>query len=175
LTVQATGFPTNQPATVRLDGIPLGTLNENSSGRWDFRLFPSTELANGGRTVSVTVGGTTASDTFQVAGGKDGTFRVTLVWTDYPGSTAASVQLVNDLNLTVSGPGGTVMGNNTDDRRNNVEEVWIQDAEPGNYTVTVTGRNVPFGPQPFALVVSGDNLVEGPLPARSFLPLAMRK
>lgn len=175
VTVQAAGFPANQPGTVKLDGATLGTLNENSSGSWTFRLFLNTELPDGSHTVSVTAGSTTASDTFQVTGGKDGTFRVTLAWTDFPGSTGASVQLVNDLDLTVSGPQGTVKGNNTDDRRNNVEEVWIQDAGPGTYTITVRGRNVPYGPQSFALVVSGDNLVQGPSTARSFLPLAMRK
>jgi hypothetical protein len=38
---------------------------------------------------------------------------------------------------------------------NNVENVYIQSAEAGTWTVRVTGANVPYGPQPFALVVLG--------------------
>ena len=37
--------------------------------------------------------------------------KVTLVWTDYPSTPAASTHLVNDLDLKVSGPGGTFKGN----------------------------------------------------------------
>ncbi len=85
---------------------------------------------------------------------------MTLFWTDYPGTTSASVQLVNDLDLQVEGPGGGVSGgNNTTDRRNNVEEVW-QDNAAGVYEIQVSAHNIPHGPQPFALVVSGDNLVD---------------
>lgn len=187
ISVQASGFPANQSATVTLDGTNLGTLSGNASGAWNFRVFLNTESTRGSHALAVAAGSTTASDTFQVVGGKDGTFRVTLVWTDYPGATSASVQLVNDLDLTVTGPGGgTTSGNGTTDRRNNVEEVWLQNAGPGTYTVRVTGFNVPMGPQPFALVVSGDNLSEGsntptPTPTtnpalvrRGYLPLMLR-
>jgi uncharacterized repeat protein (TIGR01451 family) len=41
------------------------------------------------------------------------------------------------------------------DRVNNVEGVDLVPT-PGHYTIRVTGYNVPQGPQPFALVVSGD-------------------
>ncbi|HET6455647.1 MAG TPA: S8 family serine peptidase, partial [Armatimonadota bacterium] len=84
-------------------------------------------------------------------------FRVTLVWTDYPGALYASPALVNDLDLTVTTPtGGTLYGNGTTDRTNNVEGVDINSPATGAYTVTVNAYNVPSGPQPFALVVSGD-------------------
>ena len=82
---------------------------------------------------------------------------VTLVWTDPPGSPLAAVQLVNDLNLTVVGPDNhQYFGNGTVDSINNVEGVDIPSPSPGIYTVTVTAANVPIGPQPFALVVSGE-------------------
>lgn len=159
--VQASGFPANQPATVSLDGAVLGALPANSSGGWAFQIFLNTEIPRGTHIVNVASDSTSAQDTFEVTGGKDGTFRVTLVWTDYPGSPNASVQLVNDLDLFVTGPGGgTSAGNGTTDRRNNVEEVWLLNAGPGLYEVRITAHNVPYGPQPFALVVSGDNLIE---------------
>lgn len=82
--------------------------------------------------------------------------RITLVWTDYPASTSVSVSLVNDLDLTVQPPSGPILpGNGTTDRRNNVEGVDIASPATGSYTITVTGYNIPNGPQPFALVVSG--------------------
>jgi len=82
--------------------------------------------------------------------------RVMLVWTDYPSLTSASINLVNDLDLTVQPPSGPLLrGNGTTDRRNNVEGVDIASPTTGSYTITVTGYNIPNGPQPFALVVSG--------------------
>ena len=93
-------------------------------------------------------------------------FKVTLVWTDYPGSTSASVTLVNDLDLTVTSPSSAVYRGNvfssgwsqtggSADRLNNVENVYVESAEAGTWTVEVSGFNVPNGPQPFALVVDG--------------------
>lgn len=90
--------------------------------------------------------------------------RITLVWTDYPGSVTAGKALVNDLDLTVIGPDGTeYYGNNfaspyhTEyDRLNNVENVWISTPKLGTYVVTVNGYNVPYGPQPFAIFASAD-------------------
>ncbi|MEZ5335431.1 MAG: S8 family serine peptidase [Methanolobus sp.] len=84
--------------------------------------------------------------------------RATLVWTDYPGDTAASIQLVNNLDLIVAAPEDTYYGNiGTDDTRdslNNVEGVELISPTGGTYTFTVEGTNVPQGPQNFSLVIS---------------------
>jgi subtilisin family serine protease len=83
---------------------------------------------------------------------------VTLAWTDYPGEPLASQELVNDLDLTVVEPNGITKhyGNGASrDSINNVETVDIAAPIAGTYTVKVKGYNVPFGPQPFALVISG--------------------
>jgi hypothetical protein len=81
----------------------------------------------------------------------------TLVWTDYPGSTTAARAIVNQLDFVVTAPdGSTYSGNGTTDRINNVQEVDFSSPTLGVYTVTITGYNVPQGPQPFALVVSGN-------------------
>jgi subtilase family serine protease/subtilisin family serine protease len=90
--------------------------------------------------------------------------KVTLVWTDAPGSTTALTTLVNDLDLSVVAPDGTTYTGNvfaggwsstggSPDRLNNVENVYVFAATAGTWTVNVTGYNVPSGPQPFALVV----------------------
>jgi len=84
---------------------------------------------------------------------------VTLVWTDPPGSPLAAKELVNDLHLSVLRPDGITLhkgnGGLYSDTVNNVESVDISSPPTGVYTVTITGYNVPQGPQPFALVVSG--------------------
>jgi hypothetical protein len=93
--------------------------------------------------------------------------KVTLVWTDFPSTPAASVNLVNDLDLTVTGPTGTIWRGNvfsggvsatggTADRRNTVEQVLLSAPATGVYTVSVKAFNIPNGAQPFALVVTGD-------------------
>lgn len=106
--------------------------------------------------------GGSASYSYYVAG-SESPLRITLVWTDYPASTTASKSLVNDLDLVVTLPGGSVVrGNGTTDRTNNVEGVDIVNPVAGSYTVQVSGYNVPSGPQPFALVVSRQAVVLGP-------------
>ncbi|MFL5804080.1 MAG: S8 family serine peptidase [Roseiflexaceae bacterium] len=90
----------------------------------------------------------------------DGTqpLRVMLAWTDYPAEPRAARQLVNDLDLVVTGPGGaTYYGNSiaTGDRTNNVEGVIIDNPPAGEYSVQVRAFNVPMGPQPYALAVGG--------------------
>ncbi|NOZ12625.1 MAG: S8 family serine peptidase, partial [Acidobacteria bacterium] len=81
--------------------------------------------------------------------------KITLTWTDYPGAASASVELVNDLDLTVQTPSGTTLYPNhgtSADRVNNSETIDVPAPVSGTYIVRVTGYNVPQGPQPFALV-----------------------
>ena len=80
--------------------------------------------------------------------------RITLVWTDYKGSPLVIPQLVNDLDLVVTGPFGSYLGNGGDSA-NNVEQVELPAPSVGIYTIQVNGTNIPHGPQPFALVISG--------------------
>jgi hypothetical protein len=108
--------------------------------------------------------GATWSHSYDVASGTP--FKVTLAWSDYPGTSSATKMLVNDLDLEVSGPGGAFYRGNVfargwsvagglRDNTNNLENVFVQSPAPGTWTVTVRAYNVPQGPQPFALVVAG--------------------
>jgi subtilisin family serine protease len=84
--------------------------------------------------------------------------RVLLTWTDPPASLSAARQLVNDLDLVVTGPDGKkYFGNNNadGDRINNVEGVVITNPPVGKYTVEVRGYNVPIETQPYALAIGG--------------------
>ena len=105
--------------------------------------------------------------------------KVTLVWTDYPGtpdsppaspsvgnaSTWNAARLINDLDLSVSGPSGVYLGNvfqsgisstgGAADRRNNVEQVLLTAPAAGTYTIVVQPFSIVQGSQDFALVVTG--------------------
>ena len=94
-------------------------------------------------------------------------FKATLVWSDFPSDEVAAQNLANDLDLTVTAPGNDLYRGNVfaggwsqtggaEDRTNNVENVYVAVAETGTWTVTVSGFNVPVGPQPFALVVDNN-------------------
>jgi len=93
--------------------------------------------------------------------------KATLVWSDYPSSPAAKITLVNDLDLVIVSPSGKVYYGNgfnshigstrtSPDYQNNVEQISISSPEEGYYNVIVRGHYVPKGPQPYALVISGD-------------------
>lgn len=102
--------------------------------------------------------------------------KITLAWTDVPGSTATTQNLINDLDLTVTSPSGTTyrgnfglnesmwsLENGTRDDLNNVENVFIESPEKGDWTITITGAEVVMDgdtsslmiDQPFSLVASG--------------------
>jgi CARDB protein len=100
---------------------------------------------------------------------------VTLAWTDAPNTLPAGTPaLVNNLDLTVTGPGGTYVGNNFNSRAtpgvavaetpagpgapdaaNPNERIRIANPAAGAYTITVTGTSVMQGMQGFALAASG--------------------
>lgn len=103
--------------------------------------------------------------------------KISLVWSDYQGAVQAGKQLVNDLDLEVKAPTGELYKGNcfaqntastscaNYDHINNVENAYLSTPTTGEYTVTIKGYNVPQGPQPFALVVSGNHssiLGQGP-------------
>jgi subtilisin family serine protease len=89
--------------------------------------------------------------------------KITLAWTDYPGSAGHYPNLVNDLDLVVTSPsnkvyygsGGSRQNGDRPDRVNNVERVIIPAPEAGRYQIRIRAFNVPHGPQDFALVYSG--------------------
>ncbi len=78
-------------------------------------------------------------------------YRVTLAWTDAPGSTTGSAWK-NNLDLTVTVGGNTYLGNvftgassvtgGSADASNNVESVFLPAGVSGPFTVTVTATNI---------------------------------
>jgi hypothetical protein len=92
--------------------------------------------------------------------------EVVLAWSDYPSSPAASRNLVNDLDLVVRKGSAVYRGNvysagvsipgGTRDSLNVEECVLVAGPAAGTWTIEVSAAAVPFGPQPFALVVTGN-------------------
>lgn len=91
--------------------------------------------------------------TYPVNVAKSTKLEATLVYTDAPGSAAASKALVNDLDVAVINAKGERFELN--DRVNNHEHLSI-DLAPGTYQIEVRGANVPMGKQGYALIVSAD-------------------
>ena len=83
---------------------------------------------------------------------------VALAYSDYPSALSAAVNLVNDLDLRLLDPSSTPHypnGLSGPDDLNNLEGIDVAAAETGRWTLVVSGRNVPQGPQPYALYLRG--------------------
>ncbi|MGZ2368466.1 InlB B-repeat-containing protein [Ancylomarina sp. YFZ004] len=90
--------------------------------------------------------------------------KVMLVWSDYYGTVSTTKALVNDLDLTVLKNGKEtkpwILDANDPtkeavrgiDNLNNAEQVTINKPEAGDYTIKVSGTEVPKGPQQFSVV-----------------------
>lgn len=173
----------------RLRNSLPGSLTNFAAGAAAYAMWlqdqsPTNALATGeSRTHTVTVNNNA---------GRSQPLRVTLVWTDPPGSPAAGVKLVNDLDLIVTNrdSGEVYFGNHIDvgsnfntpwdtnlppaiDAVNNVENVYLLPPLGTNFTVTVRARRVNVNAvtahtngvvQDYALVISsGDGQVNGAL------------
>lgn len=95
--------------------------------------------------------------------------RIMVGWAEQPAAENAARALINDLDITVTGPDNTiyspwVLNHLPDpntlnapagtgrDSLNNTEQVNIENPAAGTYTVRIKGYEVPFGPQSYDLV-----------------------
>lgn len=106
--------------------------------------------------------------------------KVTLVWTDPPATAGATFAAVNDLDIEVVAPDGSVyLGNvfsagasvtgGEKDDRNNVEQVLIPVPLVGAWSIRVRAAAVNVGLQGYALIATGD-VSELPSPLTIRLP-----
>lgn len=105
--------------------------------------------------------------------------KITMAYTDVPGLPSVIPSLVNDLDLTVIAPDGTIYYGNqfikgtsvsgsSPDRINNVEGFYVEAPSPGLYIVKVSAYRIASDSrkdtmetdQDFALVISGDLAVQ---------------
>ena len=112
---------------------------------------------------------------YQVESNGTDPLKVTICWTDQPGTPApvslnpSNLMLVNDLDLRVSDPNSTVYqpwvldpynpsstATNGDNIRDNVEQVYIESPIAGTYTIRVNHKGTLTGSsQNFSMVISG--------------------
>ena len=127
---------------------------------------------------------------FSITGVPSGTDRikVLLYWADVAAAPFAPNALVNNLDLTVTAPGAIVHNplilnsnpaNVNDlavegvDNVNNIEQVVIYNPPAGNFDITVTGTNVPSGPQAFVVayqVINSSLTLEYPFGSEAMVP-----
>ena len=134
----------------------FGTMDlHRSLGILDSSWYSSNTLNNNdSQTINITISSNTAQ------------LKVLLCWADRPASPSSAVALVNDLDLTVQAPSGTIhlplvadgtpanvthVATEQADHLNNVEQVTILHPAAGNYAVKVKGYNVPFAGQRYVL------------------------
>ena len=114
--------------------------------------------------------------------------KVLLYWPDAPALPSATAALVNDLDLTVTEPGGLVhlplildpspanVNNNAVegvDHTNNVEQVLINNPPAGNYSLQIKSNALPFGPQNFYIayeMLPASVTVEYPFGSETWVP-----
>lgn len=97
--------------------------------------------------------------------------KVMLYWNDTAAAPNAATQLINDLDLTVVAPGSIVhqplildpsaanVNNNAVegvDRRNNIEQVVIDNPVAGSYDINVNAFALPYGPQEYVVTYQVD-------------------
>ncbi len=135
-----------------------GPNNQQGYGRVDMdaatrlghaKIIDNTSGVGTGETADVNVNSTE----FRVANGH--VLKATLVYTDAPAAASAGKTLVNDLDLRITAPDGSVFSKA--DSTNNAETIEITDLVEGSYKVSVVGKNIPQGKngkQPYALLVS---------------------
>ncbi|MGB1251634.1 MAG: S8 family serine peptidase, partial [Candidatus Promineifilaceae bacterium] len=150
--------PTNEAGWGRLDvANSVGVTGNRSVQYWDSL---STDANN--QSVALNTGDV-ATHTVTIYNSAQ-PLNITLAWTDYPGTTAANGALINDLDLHLVAPDGSILypnhansgtiGDNYD-HVNNVVGIDVETPQLGVYQLVVRGYNVAMQSQPYALIASG--------------------
>jgi subtilisin family serine protease len=141
-----TGAAREIPATVPNNVAGWGHVDLETS------LFPANVVwFHLDETSGLTAPGDVREHTFYA---ETGTVKLTMTYTDFPATAGSGVKLVNDLDLSLRGPGG-VEASAGQDRINPSERLLYTVTSAGVYTARVEVFNAPSGPQPYSLVISG--------------------
>ena len=105
---------------------------------------------------------------YKIAAPGTNPIRLTLCWTDYPGDPDADIALVNDLDITVEGPGGkyypwtlnpddplSLAQQNKENHLDNIEQIYIPKPEQGEYAIHIKGKLKHPPKQEFSLWADG--------------------
>ncbi len=183
---EATGTYFSQDDPVPNNQVGYGRMNLERSLYFDgdtLRLFVQSKTNANGLT-------TGQADQFTIDVSNKYPLRIVLNWTDPWGTTSASRHLINDLDLIVTAPDGTVYrgnqwsGTSSDglykasapnatgtDTLNNTESVYIENPIPGTWTIRVNATDVPgngsagTNQQGYSVAVVGRVFTGGTMPA----------
>jgi hypothetical protein len=116
--------------------------------------------------------------------------KVMVYWTDKEGSIGTNKALVNDINSQLADPSSGIHypwvlshfphpdsldkpASKGIDNLNNVEQISVNNPLPGNYSLSVNGSQIPFGPQEYYVIyefVMQEIVVTYPIGGESFSP-----
>lgn len=124
------------------------------------------ELVRSGKHFSDSISAAASNNyALNVAAGQS-QIRITIAWDDVAASPGVQTALVNDLDLVLRAPNGTLYYPwtlnqqspasgavaTTANKVDNIEQVVVNNPQAGLWTVQVRGSNVPFGPQSYSVV-----------------------
>jgi hypothetical protein len=172
------GRPDFRNSTLKIllahNAVDLGNVGpDNQFGYGSVRIVPAIDFMRGGhfRESSVDQGRTAHYRVTLPA--RAPRLKVTIAWDDVSGTVNTVPNLVNDLDLRVfspadvqafpwtldpmnpSAPAVRIQRNS----RDNIEQVLVDNPQPGDWRIEVLGFNVPIGPQSFSICAS-PNLAE---------------
>ena len=121
--------------------------------------------------------------------------RVMVYWNEQSAMLGAGKDLVNDLDMVVTAPDGSTKlpwvlddtpdpslldlpATNGEDHLNNVEQVLFDNPIAGDYTIDVSGFEVPFGPQEYYViyeVITDEVTVTYPIGGEGFEPATQER
>ncbi|MGI9158125.1 MAG: S8 family serine peptidase, partial [Saprospiraceae bacterium] len=170
------------PSSALLRAILIGGADDLEAPGPDFKsgfgnlnLKKSLDLLFGGQVVEATVAPGDSAVIVASAPPNAVRGRVTLAWNDLPAAPNASNALVNDLDLQVRAPNGSVQlpwvlnvfphpdslalpARTGRDTLNTVEKLVIENPGAGAYQIVVVGTRISSASQPFAISICWDTL-----------------
>ncbi len=164
------------PQSALIKATLLNTANDAGNVGPDFRfgwgivngLRAGKLLEDGRFLMDTATQGSTNTHTINVPAGTT-QVRFMAYWADPAAASGATTALVNDLDLVVEDPSSTNLlpwildstpnptalnqpATNGEDHLNNMEQVLINNPQAGDYTISVSGFDVPVGPQEYFVV-----------------------
>jgi hypothetical protein len=171
---QFTGEPDPRNSTLKVlyahTAVDLGNPGPDYQyGYGSVRIIDAIEFMRTGsfRENDEVVQGESVEYTVQVPGGSP-VLKATLAWDDFPAVALASVALVNDLDIVAIDPlnnthlpwtlnpasPATPAVKTAANRRDNLEQVLVNNPVGGTWRIRITGFNVPQGPQKFSVGIT---------------------
>ncbi len=164
------------PESALIKATLLNTANDAGNIGPDFRFgwgivngLRAGKLIEDGRfLVDTATQGVTNTHTISVPAGTT-QVRFMAYWADEAAAAGATTALVNDLDLVVTSPSSTELlpwvldptpnpsnlntpATTGEDHLNNMEQVLINNPEAGDYTISISGFDIPVGPQEYFIV-----------------------